>query len=47
MDRLAPEGQRAVEGQKFQPTGAEAEKGAKGPTVGPKRGSNVRRLSWP
>ena len=46
VGRLAPEGQRAIEGQKYQPTGAEAEKGAKGPTVGPKRGSNVRTPSF-
>ena len=43
VDRLAPEGQRAIEGQKAQPTGAKAQEGAKGgPQIGPKRGSNVR-----
>ena len=41
--RLAPEGQRAVEGQKAQPMGAKATEGKPEgkPFIGPKRGSAV------
>lgn len=44
LGRLAPEGDRAIAGQKSQPLGAKASEG-KGdkPTIGPKRGSAVRR----
>lgn len=42
LRRLAPEGDRAVAGQKSQPMGAKATEG-KGdkPAIGPKRGSAV------
>ncbi len=44
--RLAPEGQKAVEGQKSQPTGAKASEGKPEgkPAIGPKRGAAVKVL---
>lgn len=44
--RLAPEGDRAIEGQKSQPTGAKASEGKPEgkPAVGPKRGAAVSTL---
>lgn len=43
MCRLAPEGDRAIEGQKSQPLGAKASEGKPEgkPAVGPKRGAAV------
>lgn len=47
MFRLAPEGDRAIEGQKSQPMGAKASEGKPEgkPAIGPKRGSAVSILS--
>ena len=47
--RLAPEGQKAVEGQKSQPLGAKASEGKPEgkPAIGPKRGTAVSACALP
>ena len=40
--RLAPEGEKAIEGQKYQPTGAKASNKEGKQPIGPTRGKYVR-----